>query len=333
MSGVATAILADVGGTNTRVALARGGRLDRASIRRYRNDGFAGLPAVLAGFLAETGAAPAGACVAVAGPVRGGVGRLTNIDWAIDGPGLAAATGAGRVAVLNDLQAQGHALGRIAAADLVPVLAGAAAPAFATELVIGVGTGFNAAPVHHRPGARRLVAPSECGHVSLPVASAAGLRLARSVADVHGFAAVEEVLSGRGLGHVHAWAAAEAAAGAGAGAGAGSGAPAAALTAAEVMAGIGAGDPVALAAGRAFVEALGRVAGDLALIHLPFGGIWLVGGVARAFAPHLGRFGFAEAFRDKGRFGPFMDAFPVAVIADDFAALEGCAAFLDHPDA
>lgn len=321
MSGGATAILADVGGTNTRVALARGGRLDRASIRRFRNDGFLGLPAVLAAYLAATGAAPAGACVAVAGPVRDGVGRLTNIDWAIDGPGLAAATGAGRVAVLNDLQAQGHALGRIAAADLIAVLPGAAAPEYATELVIGVGTGFNAAPVHHRPGARRLVAPSECGHVSLPVATAAGLRLARSVADAHGFAAVEEVLSGRGLEHVHAWAAAE------------SGASAAALTAAQVMARIGAGDPVALAAGRAFVEALGRVAGDLALIHLPFGGIWLAGGVARAFAPHLGGFGFAEAFRDKGRFAPFMDAFPVAVIADDFAALEGCAAFLDHPDA
>lgn len=321
MKGGATAILADVGGTNTRVALARGGRLDRASIRRFRNADFAGLPAVLAAYLEAAGTAPAGACVAVAGPVRDGVGRLTNIDWAIDGPGLAAATGAGRVAVLNDLQAQGHALGRIAAADLVAVLPGAPPPGFATELVIGVGTGFNAAPVHHRAGARRLVAPSECGHVSLPVASEAGLRLARSVAALHGFAAVEEVLSGRGLEHVHAWAAAEA------------GAPPGHLPAAEVMARIAAGERVAQAAGRAFVEALGRVAGDLALIHLPFGGIWLAGGVARAFAPHLGRFGFGAAFRDKGRFAPFMDAFAVAVIADDYAALEGCAAFLDHPDA
>ncbi len=321
MPGRATAIIADVGGTNTRVALARGGRLDRASLRRFANRDFARLTEVLAAFRAALPAAsraPAGACVAVAGPVRDGVGRLTNIDWEIDGAGLARATGAKRVAVLNDLEAHGHALGRIAAKDLHPLLPGAPAPAFASELVIGIGTGFNAAPVHHRAGARRLVAASECGQASLPVTSAEGLRLARALVAAEGHASVEAALSGRGLAHLHAFAASEA------------GAVAAPLAAAAVMAGIAAGEPVAVAAGRLFARLLGQVAGDLALVHLPFGGIWLAGGVARAFAPHLLDLGLAAAFRDKGRFAPFMDAFAVTLIADDFAALEGCAAFLDH---
>ena len=88
------------------------------------------------------------------------------------------------------------------------------------------------------------------------------------------------------------------------------------------------GDALVEATGRHFVRLLGAVAGDLALSYLPFSGLFLIGGVARAFGPHLGRFGFAEAFADKGRFGPFMDQFPVFLVEDDYAALAGCAAYL-----
>jgi glucokinase len=73
---------------------------------------------------------------------------------------------------------------------------------------------------------------------------------------------------------------------------------------------------------------LGSVAGNLALIQLPFGGVYLVGGVSQAFAPYLGDYGFVEAFRDKGRFAGFMSNFGVGVIEDDYAALTGCAAHL-----
>jgi len=57
-------------------------------------------------------------------------------------------------------------------------------------------------------------------------------------------------------------------------------------------------------------------------------GVYLVGGVVQAFAPYLTRFGFAEAFRDKGRFAGFMGNFAVTVVEDDYAALTGCAAHL-----
>jgi glucokinase len=73
---------------------------------------------------------------------------------------------------------------------------------------------------------------------------------------------------------------------------------------------------------------LGVVSGDLALTTLPFGGVWLVGGLARAFAPYLQDFGFVEAFRDKGRFSGFMEQFGLGVVEDDNAALTGCASHL-----
>lgn len=307
-------LVADVGGTNTRVALARDGGIDRGSIRRFANAGAPGLGAILEGYLAEAGK-PAidGACVAVAGPVEGGEARLTNLDWSIGRDGIAAATGARRIAVINDLQAQGHALGHIAADCLRPVIRPAAAQHAETpQLVIGVGTGFNAAVVHDGP-AGRLVTASECGHATLPVRSEAELRLMRFVETAHGFAGVEDVLSGRGLERLHAWAAREAG-------------REGERDASAIMAAIGRGDdPVAEATGAAFVRLLGTVAGDLALIHLPFGGIHLIGGVARAFTAHFDRFGLAAAFRDKGRFAPLMAGFSVSVIEDDYAALTGCA--------
>lgn len=307
------ALVADTGGTNTRVALTEGTRLLPETVRRYANASHESLAAVLRAFIAENGGVDcAAAAVAVAGPVRDGVGRLTNLDWEIDELTVASATGAETVAVVNDLQAQGHALGHLAPAMLTAVIGGPDHVAGQTRLVIGIGTGFNAAPVHE--GAfGRLVAPAEAGHVSLPVRSDGDLRLARFLARAHGFASVEDALSGRGLGHLYAWLAEEA------------GAPDR-RDAAQIMAALEDGsDPRAREAAGLFARLLGTVTGDLALTMLPYGGIYLAGGVARAFASHLGELGFDAAFRDKGRFSAFMSEFSVSVIEDDYAALHGLA--------
>jgi len=102
-----------------------------------------------------------------------------------------------------------------------------------------------------------------------------------------------------------------------------------AADAAQVMAGVNDGsDPLATQAATLFVHMLGKVPGDQALIHLPFGGIFFAGGVARALAPHFGPLGFDAALRDKGRFAGFMGNFEVGLIEDDFAALTGCATYL-----
>lgn len=320
-------LVADVGGTNTRVALARGEEVLQDTIRRYRNADFASLEAVLTAYVDTEG--PTGcthASVAIAGPVRDGRGTLTNLDWTIDEEILTRATGAGTAAVLNDLQAQGHALGHIDPANLRPVIEGKTAGKDATRLVIGVGTGFNIAPVHVI-GNSRLVAASEAGHETLPVNTEDDFRLCRFVEAAHGFAAVEDVLSGRGLGRIFSWLGAEA------------GDPREADAAAIMDACRTRSDPRAEAAVSTFVRLLGSVAGNQALVHLPFGGLFLAGGVARAMAPYLKTFGFADSFRDKGRFGGFLADFPVSVVEDDYAALTGSAAHLariaafpEHPD-
>ncbi|PKP73539.1 MAG: glucokinase [Alphaproteobacteria bacterium HGW-Alphaproteobacteria-6] len=326
LSPTSLGIVADIGGTNTRVALVRDGAVDRGSIRRFANAGHPGLAAILALYLdglAAGGARPrlTGACVAAAGPVHDGTATMTNLAWTIDAAGVAAATGAATVAVINDLQAQGHGLDRLTPGSLRAVLIPRDPPApAAARLVVGVGTGFNAAPVHALAGGGRLVAPSECGHISLPVQGPADLALARHAAQGHGFAGVEDVVSGGGLVRLHAHVAGLARPD--------RAAPARPADAAAIMAAMAAGnDPVATETGRIFLRLLGTVVGDLALVHLPFGGIFLVGGVARAFGALLDGPEFAAAFLGKGRFADLMPAFAVWLIEDDYAALEGCA---DH---
>ena len=311
-----TVLLADVGGTNTRVALARDGILDRATVQKFRNAEHGGLGEVLRSFCQSTGAPLFAACVAVAGPVHRGTGTLTNLNWTFDAASVARATGAGRVTILTALPAQGHALGHLDSSALTPVIrADATADASQTKLVIGVGTGFNIAPVFESAGGR-VVAPAESGHANLAAVPGLDRGLIAHFEEKAGFASIEDVLSGRGLEAVYHWS--------------GLGPEVGAVTGAQIMAGLADGsDPRAEAAVRIFTRTLGVVAGNLALTLLPFGGIFLIGGMSRAIAPYSERFGFAEAFASKGRFGPFMKGFSVSVIEDDFAALTGCAAHLD----
>lgn len=308
-------LLADIGGTNTRLALGHGNFVDHATIRRYANAEHSDLPSILKTYLNEMGGMTCdGACLAAAGPVTDGVAELTNLSWRITPEAVCAATGATKVAIINDLQAQGHALDRLPITSFKTILPGSPDPRRGTRLVVGIGTGFNAAPVR-RAATGLVVAASECGHSSLPLRTEQDLRLARFVESAHGFAGVEDVLSGRGLIRLHAFMASEAGL-------------VSDLPSADILAEIASGsDAVAAQTCAGFCTLMGRVVGDLALTHLPFEGIYLVGGIARAFAPYLETNGFASAFRDKGRFATFMDSFCVHVIEDDYAALEGCA---DH---
>ncbi|MBN2630688.1 MAG: ROK family protein [Rhodobacteraceae bacterium] len=313
-------ILADIGGTNTRVALAEGARVLPGSIARYSNTDYASrgqdIADILADYLQTAGQTVSGVCVAAAGPVQHGMATMTNLNWVMDADKLHGATQANRIAILNDLQAQGHALDHIAAANLRPVISGPKAPG--AMLVVGLGTGVNAAPVHGT-GAARLVPPSECGHVTMPVRGDEDLalmrfveaRLARRGEVAH--CGVEEVLSGRGLANLFAFAAADAGS---------------TTTSAQVFAALDAGDATACHAAQIYTRILGQTLADLALIHLPYGGIFLIGGMARAMAPHFAALGLTQSFREPRRVDLLETAFSVTVVEDDFAALTGCAAYL-----
>ncbi|MEO0938261.1 MAG: glucokinase [Pseudomonadota bacterium] len=181
-----TVIVADVGGTHTRVARANGGLLDRGTLRRLATSAHGDFASVLQTF--GMGQATA-LCVAIAGPVTERHARLTNLDWVIDADAFGIP-----VQLVNDLQAVGYGLDRLPEGALQQVHAGAPVPG-AQRLVVGLGTGFNVSVVS---GA--AVHCAEYGHASLPLVVAEWVSAKAGTAP---FTSVEDLFSGKGLEALH----------------------------------------------------------------------------------------------------------------------------------
>ena len=78
-----------------------------------------------------------------------------------------------------------------------------------------------------------------------------------------------------------------------------------------------------------FAAAYGAETGNIALKVLAVGGMYVGGGIAPKSLKTLRAGGFMQAFLDKGRLSPVVDAMPVRVILDDTCALLGAAAYAE----
>lgn len=302
-------LLADVGASNTRVGLGGPNGLETHTVATFRNAKFTSLEDVLSGYLAETPARIDAICAGVAGPVREGGAQLTNLDWFIAPEALGAAMGVDHVHLMNDLQAQGYALDDLPEACVSTLFPGVTPPPGATRLVMGLGTGSNIAVVH-QAGHDLFVPPSETGHTSLPHLDGDAAALIGHLAELHYHKPMEAALSGPGLARTYRFVCGET------------------LPAPEIIARHAEGDMDAGIALRLFVEILGTVAGNIALTHLPMGGFYFIGGLARGLAPFLDELGFLDHFTAKGPYSQITRDIPIRLIDDDFAALHGCARFL-----
>lgn len=302
-------LLADLGGTNTRVGLADANGLLANSSRSFANEGFTGLAALLRAYLDDVQPGPiTGLCAGVAGPVKGSTAQLTNHKWFIDAADLGAATGAPHVHLINDLQAQGCALDDLSPKDTTPLFSGTPAGPDATRLVMGLGTGCNVAVVHRINGTL-YVPPAESGHTTLP--HIPGLSdLLTHLATRHPHLPIESALSGPGLTNIHAWHSGHY------------------LPPDQIIAAARTEQGEATKTLTLFAQLLGTVAGNLCLSHLPMGGLYLIGGTARAVAPFLKPLGFHTTFIAKGPYTDILQAIPVHLITGDTAALRGCARHL-----
>jgi glucokinase len=80
-----------------------------------------------------------------------------------------------------------------------------------------------------------------------------------------------------------------------------------------------------------FVTCLGRTAGDLALVFMSRGGVFLTGGIPPKIVPALKAGHFRAAFEDKAPHSELMRSIPVYVITHPLAALLGLAAYARTP--
>ena len=305
-------LVADIGGTNTRVGLSQNSKLMRQSIEKYPNANVKSLDEILIRYLSEQKLdTVSGVCVALAGPVRNDVAQMTNLSWEITKDSLARVTGAKTVGLLNDLQAQGYALDHLSDNQLLPVSGKRAVSSKDTKLVCGIGTGFNACTVISSSNGI-MVPAAEAGHFRLPAANQQQKEIVNMLEAKFGFASVENVLSGNGLVELNNFLC-----------------PHTPRIAQDIIQSATAGAQDAKEVVDVFASFMGSVLGDLALITLPFGGIYIIGGVARAVYPFLNAQNFISGFCDKGRFSDFNSEFSVQIIDDDFAALNGCVSFLE----
>jgi glucokinase len=312
-------LIGDIGGTNARFALIPEPNGDWERFPDVHTNHYPTVEAgIEAAVLAHTGLKPRTAILALAGPIAGNQIKLTNCDWIFEPHRLNARFGLSSVILLNDFEALSLCLPDLGDADIDPIGNGRAAPE-RPRLVVGPGTGLGAGALIHARGAW-IPVPGEGGHIDLGPITDHDYALWPHFEKSLGRFSAETLLCGPGLMRIYR------------GIGSFEGRPTSLRTPAEVTAaGLSRDDVVAVAALEFFVTHLGRLAGNLALVFVATGGVYLAGGISAKIAPALKSGAFREAFVAKEPHRHLLEGVMTAIIAKEDPALAGIAAFAADP--
>jgi glucokinase len=259
-----------------------------------------------------------GGCLGIAGPVVGNRVVLTNLSWTIDGHQLAHDLHLPFMTLINDFAAVGYGIFGLPESAFKTLQAGEV-DRTKPIAVLGAGTGLGECflmPTNTTTGSNYAVGASEGGHVEYAPTTPLEFELAdyiRTTAQVDRVS-LERVVSGSGILTIYQFLCdCKFAHDPVAGRYLDSSTPAAAVS----QAAIAGDDPIAVQTMDLFVDAYGRAAGDLALHLLPYGGLYIAGGVAAKNLPLLETGDrFLKEFRHKGRVSGVLDAVPLHVVLD-----------------
>lgn len=329
----------DVGGTKVHLALYNftGGRLQPVRDQKFPATEFASLDAVVEAFLTGSPKGTAAddktekeqiiaACFGCPGPVRDGRLKLTNLPWTLDQHDLAKSLGIEHIFLINDLEANGYGIPELAPESIVTLHDGDAA-AVGHRGLIAAGTGLGEALLiwdgkKHRP------IPSEGGHCDFAARTDREVALLEYLRKkLNGRVSWERVVSGIGIQNIYAylrdvekmdepaWLREK-------------------MQAEDPNAAIGqcaedGSSPLCAETMQTFAAAYGAETGNIALNVLAVGGMYMGGGIAPKSLKTLQAGGFMNAFLDKGRLSPVLQAIAVRVILDDTCALLGAAAYAE----
>ena len=319
-----TVVLAgDIGGTKTNLGLYVKGKQRPLlkTMETYSSSESSNIEDIIEQFVLRHGASVAVACFGIAGPVRDGRSKTTNLPWKVSAARIKKRFKWDRVCLINDLAATALA---------IPVLGGREIYSMNTERagrgrhigLVAPGTGLGMALLISS-GNRYIPVPSEGGHMDFGPNNEAEVRLWEYLHRRFGHVSMERVLSGPGLFNIYSWLR-------------DSGRykepawlagkikkadPPRAITEAAVDR----KSPLSVAALNMFASIFGAVAGNLALAAMTTGGMYLGGGIPPKILPRLQEQTFMKSFVNKGRFKAFLEKIPVRVILNDKAALLGAA--------
>ncbi len=261
---------------------------------------------------------PRSAILAIAGPIDGDEIDLTNCDWVVKPKKMIGELGFDAVLMLNDFEAQALAVATLTDGDRESI--GPAVPAIdATRVVLGPGTGLGVAGLLHAKNTWFPV-PGEGGHVDIGPRTPRDFEIFPHLVTIEGRVSAEEIISGRGLLHIYnAVCAADGVE------------PNMKRPADVTEEGLSGKNAQAAEALELFATYLGRLAGDLALVFMARGGVFLGGGISPKILPELKKPFFRAAFEDKAPHKELMKTIPTFVVTHPQAALAGLASYARTP--
>ena len=324
----------DIGGTKTILRLVEITSADRdyETIKeaKFVSAKFPDLVPMVRQFITENQLKqPKLACFAIAGPVVNNRSNLTNLNWQLTASRLQTELEIDRVQLINDFAANSYGVLDLKASEVVTLQTGTPIKN-APIAVIGAGTGLGESFLISQDN-KYYVYSSEGGHTDFAPQNKLETQLLSYLQEKIGKShiSVERVVSGQGIVNIYqflrdsnfasenskisqqikAW---ETTKGINID-------PAAIISvgAREMQ------DPLSIKTMEMFVAAYGAETGNLALKILPYGGIYIAGGIAAKNLSLIKQGTFLKAFQDKGRMKPLMENMPIQMILDPQVGLKG----------
>jgi glucokinase len=310
-------LLADIGGTNARFALATA-QGEFVHIKVLGCADFATLSDAMSAYLeyaGNTGAAVETirhAAIAIANPVEGDLVSMTNHHWSFSINRLRDAHGLDSLLVVNDFAALAMALPHLQDFQKQRISDAGVLVANRPIGLIGPGTGLGVAAVIPTGTGRWIALPGEGGHASFAPCSEQESAILGFLRQEFGHVSAERLLSGMGLELIHR-----------------------ALTGQRVDApditsrALDGSCDDCLATVEQFCAILGSMAGNVALTLGATGGMYIGGGIVPRLGNLFSDSAFRERFEGKGRLAPYLQRIPTWLITEQYPALSGVSAMLD----
>ena len=316
----------EIGATRTRLAAfeTEGNRLQCVVEKTFMSQQHDGLSGILADFIKTEGIPVHSACLGVAGPVRAGRSKISNLPWVIDAREVAKQLKLNLVGLLNDLEAYAYGIDGLESKDFITLSEGAE-EAEGNRAIISAKTGLGIAGLYW-DGFRHHPFACEGGHSDFAPRNDLQMELLAYLQKKYGRISCERILSGPGIRNIYdflrdAHKAEE---------------PEWLRTAMSA-----APDPPALISqmaleGKApicnqalsiFVSVFGAETGNCALNFMSTGGIFIGGSIAAKIVSKMKAPVFLESFLDKGRMETILKDMPVKIVANDDSGMIGAARY------
>jgi len=316
----------EIGATRTRLAAfeTEGNSLKRVVEKLYMSQEHSGLSGIITDFIRTEGIPVQSACFGVAGPVKRGRSKISNLPWTIDTRELAKQLKVNTVGLINDLEAYAYGIDALDSKDFVTLNEGSGDEE-GNRAVISARTGLGMAGLYW-DGFRHHPFACEGGHADFAPRNGLGMELLTYLQKKYGRVSCERILSGPGIKNIYdflrdankvdepQWLREQMAAAT----------DAPALISQLALEGKAAICDQTLSL---FVSIYGAETGNCALNFLSTGGIFLGGSIAAKIVPKMKDPIFMQSFLDKGRMEPLLKEMPVKIVLNDDSGIIGAARY------